>query len=62
MATFTAWFEVSLALVLCAFVAATIAADKGYPFAAGLVLGLGLPFVSVGLAIVLPRRPPEPER
>lgn len=56
MATFTAGFELVLATVLSAFVAATIAADKGYPLGAGFVLGLGLPFLSVGVAVALPRR------
>lgn len=56
MAAFTTGFQLVLATVLAAFVAATIAADKGYPLGAGFVLGLGLPFVSVLFAVALPRR------
>ena len=56
MAAIAGAIELVVATLLTAFVAATITADKGYPLGAGIVLGLGLPFLSVGLAVALPRR------
>ena len=56
MAAIAGGIQLVVATLLAAFVAATITADKGYPLGAGVVLGIGLPFLSVGVAVALPRR------